>query len=88
MMRYGISCRGNCGDIIALEIVGDCNLTSQMRIARIMWTEQQCRKDGVAPFRGLTTEYQQRTLDAVRPWRVGVVRKSTGRSFPGLFKVA
>ncbi len=68
MMRYGISCRGNCGDIIALEIVGDCNLTSQMRIARIMWTEQQCRKDGVTPFRGLTTEYQQRTLDAVRPW--------------------
>ena len=23
MMRYGVSCRGNCGDIVALEIVGD-----------------------------------------------------------------
>ena len=68
MMRYGMSCRRNCGDIVALEIVGDRNLASQMRIAGIMWTELQCRKDGVTPFLGLTTEDQQRALDAVRPW--------------------
>ena len=88
MTRYCMSCRGDRGDILSLEIVGDGHLASQMRIAGIMRTKLQCRKHGVTTFLGLATEDQQRALDAVRPWRVGVVRKSKGRSFPGLVKVA